>query len=180
MHRLFVGLRPPAGIRAQLRAIMGGVRAARWQDDDQIHLTLRFIGEVDRPVAEDVALALGQVHAPAPVVTLAGVGAFDRQGRTDAIWAGVAPHDALAQLHKKVDRALTSVGLAPERRAYLPHITLARLPRSADAEGAVARYCAVHAGLASEPFALAHMTLFESHLGRDGARYDAVERWPLT
>src|SRR5687768_8380838 len=62
MHRLFVGLRPPPAIRARLLALMGGVTGARWQDDSQLHLTLRFIGEVERPRAEDIATALSNVH----------------------------------------------------------------------------------------------------------------------
>ena len=66
MVRLFVALRPPPAIRDMLADAMDGVPQARWQDDEQLHLTLRFIGEVDRPVAEDIAAALGQVHAPAP------------------------------------------------------------------------------------------------------------------
>ncbi|HEX4693103.1 RNA 2',3'-cyclic phosphodiesterase [Sphingomonas sp.] len=179
MHRLFVALRPPPAIRDALALVMGGVPAARWQDDDQLHLTLRYIGEVERPVAEDVALALGQLHGPAPVVALAGVGAFDKQGRVDTLWAGVAPHDALATLHKKVDQALVRIGLAPERRAYLPHITLARLPRSAGVDPAIARWQAEHAALASAPFQLDAMILYESHLGRDRAHYAPVARFPL-
>jgi len=179
MHRLFVALRPPPAIRRQLARMMAGVPGARWQDDDQLHLTLRFIGAVDRPVAEDVAAALAQVRAAAPEVSLAGVGAFDHKGRTDAIWAGVAPHEALAALHRKVNHALVRVGLEPERRAYLPHITLARLPRRAAAEAPVARFLADHAALTSEPFALDHLILFESHLGHEAARYEPVARWPL-
>ena len=137
MHRLFVALRPPPAIRALLAATQGGVPHARWQDDDQLHLTLCYIGEVERPVAEDVALALGQVHALAPSIALAGVGAFDKQGRVDTLWAGVTPHDALAALQKKVDQTMVRIGLPPERRAYLPHITLARLPRSAEDDPAI-------------------------------------------
>lgn len=179
MHRLFVALRPPAPIRAELAHVMGGIRDARWQDDAQLHLTLRFIGDVERPVAEDIALALSRLGATRPEVALAGVGAFDRQGRTEAVWAGVAPHDALATLHHKVDRALIRLGLEPERRAYLPHITLARLPRRAQAEGEVTRFLADHAGLTSERFAFDHVILFESRLGHEGAHYEPVERWPL-
>lgn len=179
MHRLFVGLRPPASVRAQLRAAMGGVPQARWQDDDQLHLTLRFIGEVDRRVAEDIAVALGHLRAAPIEVALAGTGAFDKHGRSDAIWAGVTPHDALAALHNKVDRALTGAGVTPDTRAYLPHITLARLPRSAGVEPEIARYLADTAGLTSDPFTLGHVTLFESTLGRGGARYEVVERYPL-
>ncbi|WP_302480044.1 2'-5' RNA ligase family protein, partial [Sphingomonas bacterium] len=72
MHRLFVALRPPPAIRATLLSICDGVQGARWQSDDQLHLTLRFVGAVERPVAEDIAACLAQVVAPAPCVTLAG------------------------------------------------------------------------------------------------------------
>src|SRR3546814_10503522 len=61
MHRLFVAIRPPAAIRKALLSIMGGVEGARWQSDDQLHLTLRFIGEVDRHRADDIAAALATV-----------------------------------------------------------------------------------------------------------------------
>ena len=81
MVRLFVALRPPPAIRDMLADAMDGVPQARWQGDDQLHLTLRFIGEVDRPVAEDIVAALGQVHAPAPTVRISGVGIFDRKCR---------------------------------------------------------------------------------------------------
>ncbi|MGN6270517.1 MAG: RNA 2',3'-cyclic phosphodiesterase [Sphingomonas sp.] len=179
MHRLFVALRPPPAIRASLAAAMGGVPHARWQDDEQLHLTLRFIGEVDRPQAEDIAAALGQVHAEAPVVAIAGVGRFTRAGRTDAIWAGVAPRQPLADLHARVDRALAQAGLAPDNRAYLPHVTLARLPRGAASEPAIDRFLAERAGLTSTRFALEALLLFESRLGHEGARYEAIARYPL-
>lgn len=177
MHRLFVGLRPPVAIRQQLLGLMGGIHGARWQSEDQLHLTLRYIGEVERPMAEDVALALGQVHFPPVEVALAGVGEFDdRRGRTNAIWAGVRPHDALAQLHRKIDQALVRVGLEPERRAYLPHITLARL--SGPASG-TERFLADHGGLTSPQFRFEHFLLFESTLGGEGAVYEAVGRYVL-
>jgi RNA 2',3'-cyclic 3'-phosphodiesterase len=179
MHRLFVALRPPPGIRESLADLMDGVPGARWQDDEQLHLTLRFIGAVDRPVAEDIAAALAAVQAPAPTVTLNGVGRFDHRGRTEALWAGVGPHDALAALHRKVDQAIVRAGLEPERRAYLPHLTVARLPRAAGAEIEVEAWLAHHAGLTSDPFALPHLILYESHLGRAGASYEAIARWPL-
>jgi 2'-5' RNA ligase len=179
MHRLFVALRPPPPIRAALSAAMGGVPGARWQNDEQLHLTLRFIGEVDGRVADDVALALGQVHAPPVEIALAGVGAFDKNGRVDALWVGVTPHDALAALHRKVDHAMVRVGLAPEGRTYLPHITLARLPRSMGAGIEIERWRADHAAMSSAPFTLDYLYLFASTLGSGGARYEAIDRWPL-
>ena len=179
MHRLFIGLQPPAAIRIALRAVMADVPAARWQHDDQLHLTLRYIGEVDARVADDVALAVGRVQAPVAHVALAGVGRFDRDGRTDTLWVGLRPTEPLAALHKKVDRALVAIGLPPEGRAFVPHITLARLPRSQGAGPAIDAFLARHAALSSEPFAMPHLILYESHLGTGGSAYDIVARWPL-
>src|SRR3546814_6945908 len=78
---MFVPLRPPRPGRTALTAAMHGLAAARWQSDEQLHLTLRFIGEVDRHRAEDVAAALGALHAPAIEARIAGVSVFERQGR---------------------------------------------------------------------------------------------------
>jgi 2'-5' RNA ligase len=179
MIRLFVALRPPPSIREALFDLMDGVPGARWQEDEQLHLTLRFVGEVERPVAEDLAAALAHVHAPAPTVRLAGVGSFGARGRADTLWTGIAPPAPLAALHAKVEQACVRAGLPPERRAYRPHVTLARMARSAGAAPEVTHWCARHAGLTSAPFALPHLVLYRSHLGRSGAVYEPVARWPL-
>jgi 2'-5' RNA ligase len=176
MHRLFVAIRPPPTVRALLLAAMGGVSGARWQSDDQLHLTLRFIGEVDRHVAGDVHAALGAIHQPPFEIALCGIGAFERRGQPDALWAGVAPHEPLKALHKKVDVALSRVGIAPDERAFLPHITLARLNR---ASGPVSHLVEQSGGLASPPFTIADFALFESLLTPEGAVYSIVERYPL-
>lgn len=179
MHRLFVALRPPLAVRDLLADAMDGVSRARWQDDEQLHITVRFIGEVDRRMAEDLATSLASVAARPPEVAIAGVGRFDRRGRTNALWAGLAPHDGLAALHRKVDRALVTAGLEPERRAYLPHVTLARMsPADTDA-AEVARWLTTHAGLRSPAFVMPELALYESRLGRAGASYEAVATWPL-
>ncbi|WP_443025451.1 RNA 2',3'-cyclic phosphodiesterase [Sphingomonas sp. Leaf231] len=179
MHRLFVALRPPPPVRSLLVDPMGDVPGARWQDDGQLHLTTRFIGEVDRRQAEDIAAVLATVVAPVPVARIDGVGTFDRRGRVDTLWARVAPPEPLAALHRKVDQALARAGVAPDTRRYLPHVTLARLARGAADPMAVDRWIARHAGLASPSFPLTHLTLYESRLGHDGARYETVARWPL-
>lgn len=176
MHRLFVAFALPAPVTARLLATMGGIPGARWQRDDQLHLTLRFIGQVDRHAAEDAALALASVRHPQIQIALSGVGQFDSRGRPNAVWAGVAPHDALAALHKKIDQALVRAGQPPEGRAYLPHITLARMNAQA---GAADKFLETHAALASPLFALTHFHLYESHLGREGASYEVVERYAL-
>ena len=175
-HRLFVALRPPRAIRERLIAAMHGVSGARWQSDEQLHLTLRFIGEVDRHRAEDIAAALGAIYAPAIPARIAGVDLFERQGRPHMLWAGVEPHEPLGALHRKVDQLLARVGVAPETRAFLPHITLARLNR---ASGPVASFLALNSDLAGPPFEFGHVTLYESEMGHGGSRYHPVVRYPL-
>lgn len=175
-HRLFVALRPPHAIRAALIAAMHGISGARWQDDEQLHLTLRFIGEVDRHRAEDIAAALGALHASAVTARIAGVSLFERQGRPHMVWAGVEPYEPIAALHRKVEQLLARVGVEPERRAFVPHVTLARLNR---ASGPVAPFLALHSDLASPPFAFGHVTLYESEMGHGGSRYHPVARYPL-
>ena len=176
MHRLFVAIRPPRAIRERLMAAMGGISGARWQSEDQLHLTLRFIGEVDRHLAADVHAALGGIRHPALRVALNGIGAFERRGQADTVWAGIAPHEPLKALHNKVDAALLRVGVAPDQRAFRPHITLARLKRSS---GPVGNLLEQSGGLVSDPFTVDHFALYESTLTPDGAVYSIVERYPL-
>jgi 2'-5' RNA ligase len=176
MHRLFVAIRPPEAIRERLLDLMEGVKGARWQDEDQLHLTLRFIGEVDRHQADDIAAALGTIRHPAFAIALSGIGSFDRRGQPVTLWAGVSPHEPLKTLHKKVDQALQRAGIEPDHRAYLPHITLARLNRAA---GPIAPLLEGAGGLASRPFAVDSFRLYESRLSAQGATYTVVERYPL-
>ena len=176
MHRLFVAIRPPDPIRALLLATMGGISGARWQTDDQLHLTLRFIGEVDRHQAGDVLAALGAIHHPRFDIALSGIGAFDRRGQPETVWAGIAPQAPAKALHKKVDQALALVGVAPDQRAYLPHITLARLKRSS---GPVRNLLEQSGGLTSPLFTVDNFALFESKLTPEGASYTVIERYPL-
>jgi len=175
MHRLFVAIRPPAAVRTLLRAIMHGVRGARWQDDDQLHLTLRFIGEVDRHLAEDIAAALGTVHHPPFTIALNGIGSFEKRGG-GALWAGVTPHDELKALHKKIDQACQRIGVEPDTRAYLPHITIARTGRSAGPIDALVEASGV---LASAQFMVDTFYLYESDLTPSGAIYSIIARYPL-
>lgn len=176
MHRLFVALRPPPPLRRLcLETMAGGPAGWAWQDEEQLHVTLRFIGEVDRPMAEDIAAAMGTIHSPALEIGFDGVGFFD-QGPRGALFARISPREPLAALHKKIDRALVSLGLKPEGRAYLPHLTLARKRRGADDP---AGWLAVHAGLRGPAEPIEHFILFESRVGRDGSRYEPIERYQL-
>lgn len=176
MHRLFVAIRPPGHVRDRLIDLMGGISGARWQEDEQLHLTLRFVGEVDRHLANDVHAALGAIRHPPFEIAVSGLGLFDRRGRPGTVWAGLAPAEPLRALHKKVDQAIVRAGLEPERRAFHPHITLGRLGRGAGTVGGFLE----QPGATSEAFAVDGFSLYESHLTPERAVYTEVERYPLT
>ena len=176
MHRLFIAIRPPEPVIDLLLDTMEGVPGLRWQNDEQLHLTLRFVGEVERPLAEDLAVALGSLRFERFAIRIAGVGRFDHRKR-GALWAGVEPRAPLAALAGKIERICVGVGLALERRAFHPHITLARWSRGVGSS--LEPFLAAHAALCSEPFLIDRFTLFESRLGRDGAHHEAVAHYPV-
>jgi RNA 2',3'-cyclic 3'-phosphodiesterase len=176
MHRLFVAIRPPKPVRDLLIDCMDEGPALRWVSDENLHLTLRFIGEVERPQAEDVARQLQRIGAEPFALRISGTGRFDRR-TGGALWAGVEPHAPVAALAAKVERACTAAGLEPERRAFHPHVTLARWGR---AEAAAAEAFARRtAGLSSNPWTVTGFSLFESSLSRHGAIYREVAVFPL-
>ena len=176
MHRLFVAIRPPEAIRDLLLDAMDDSADFRWQDDEQLHLTLRFIGEVDRPVANDLADALSRIRAPAFKLQIAGTGRFEQRSG-GALWAAVEPKAPVAALDAKVERLCQEVGLEPERRAFHPHITLARWKGRRSRE--VQSFLEQTGGLHSEPFDVTEFSLFESRLSRHGAHYEQVASYAL-
>jgi 2'-5' RNA ligase len=177
VHRLFVAIPPPEPIRDLLIDAMDDRADFRWQEDAQLHLTLRFIGEVERPLAEDLASALARIRAAPFELRIGGVGRFD-QRNSGALWAAVEPKAPVAALAAKVERACRSAGLEPERRVFHPHITLARWKgrRTREVHDLLERT----RGLASEPFAIDRFILFESRLSRHGAHYEEVAAYPLS
>ena len=176
MHRLFVAIRPPESIRDLLIDAMDDTPEFRWQEDEQLHLTLRFIGEVERPVAEDLAAALTHVRAQRFEAKISGVGRFEQRS-AGALWVGVEPKPPLAALAAKIERACQQIGLKPEPRAFHPHITLARWKGRRSRE--VADFLERRRGLTSPPFDVSEFVLFESRLSRHGAHYEELAAYAL-
>ena len=176
MHRLFVAIRPPDDIIDLLIDAMDDSPDFRWQSDEQLHLTLRFIGEVERPMANDIAAGLARITASQFDVRVSGVGRFEQRS-SGALWAGLEGKAPVAALAAKVERACQSAGLEPERRAFHPHITLARWKGRRSRE--VESYLDRHKDLASAPFTVDRFILFESRLSRHGAHYEEVAAFPL-
>ena len=177
MHRLFVAIRPPEDIRDLLIDAMDESPSLGWVSDERLHLTLRFIGEVEKPVAKDIATALDGIRFPVLDLAISGVGKFERRNG-GALWAAVKPKDQVSALAAKVERAIQEAGIEPELRSFMPHVTLARWNRAN--AGFVDAFLRRNSALRSEPFRVAEFILFESRLSRHGAHYEEVTVFPLT
>lgn len=122
MIRLFVGLAIPDGVAARLSMLCAGLPGATWGEPANLHLTLRFIGEVEDSAAEEIDHMLAGIQSEAFSLELSGLGTFGEGPKTRALWAGVAPSPALAHLHAKIESAVVRTGQPPEGRKFTPHV----------------------------------------------------------
>lgn len=174
-RRLFVALRPPEDVCEALLDTMEGVPGARWQDADNLHITLRFIGEVDRHMYADILTALESVSMRPFQVKIAGVGHFERKSRATAIWAKVTVSPDLEQLQRHVEMACRRAGMPAETRKFIPHVTLARLNSGS---APVGDWLAAHGKLSCAPWQAERFSLYESNLTPNGAIYSELTRFP--
>jgi 2'-5' RNA ligase len=174
--RLFVALPLPDDVAQGLLMLQSGVPGARWSTREQLHLTLRFIGEADGRDANAIDEALATISAPRFTLELKGVGAFGGKNPR-ALWAGVAPNEALIHLQRKIESAIQRLGFPAEERKYTPHVTLARL--RATPAGRVMDYLSDHGLYASPSFEVNEFVLFSSRLTPNGSIYVAEREYAL-
>ncbi len=175
--RLFVGIAFPEDIRARLDELSGGLPDARWVAPENLHLSLRFIGEVPGGDERDIGQTLQAAGGPAFDLALKGLGCFDRRGKVHAVWVGVEKSEPLLRLQGKIAAALVRSGLEPEHRKFKPHVTLARF-KGAPARD-VGRYLEANNDFAAGPFTVGDFTLYRSRLGHGGPHYEALADYPL-
>ena len=177
MQRLFVALAIQDDLAQRLALLQAGVPGAHWQTREQLHLTLRFIGDVDGLSAAAINDALAAIQAPAFELSPHGVGEFGGK-HPHALWVGVRPSEALSHLQRKIETALRRAGVAADSQKYTPHITLARLARGTNT-GRVIDWLTDHALFSAAPFAVAGFILYSSLLTSDGSIYRAERAYRL-
>lgn len=155
-----------------------GLPGARWVQPDHLHLTLRFIGEVDSTVFRDVREALHEVKGSPFSMQLDGVGFFPPRGKPRVVWVGIRKSDYLVQLRNRVEAVLVKTGLEPEGRKYSPHITLARLKNTPSSK--VASFLTHNSMFITEEFPVNQFFLYSSVLNSRGAKHFIECGYPLS
>ncbi|OGQ97535.1 MAG: 2'-5' RNA ligase [Deltaproteobacteria bacterium RIFOXYD12_FULL_57_12] len=177
MYRLFVAIDLPDDVRAGLADLCFGIPGAKWVPPEQIHLTLRFIGEVDGAIFQDISETLADLRTPGFSLRLKGVGHFPPRKPPRVLWVGVEPQPVLIQLRNKVETALIRLGLLPEGRKFAPHITLARLHNTP--LNKIGNFLAGNSLFECPPFPVATFQLYSSVLTPKGAIHTIETVYPL-
>jgi 2'-5' RNA ligase len=176
MIRLFVAIGIPEHVAAELPMPDGAIVGVHWVPDENFHVTLRFIGEVDNAKARDIDDALSAIRAPRFELALHGLDTFG--GKVPhALFAGVRHNPALNHLQQKVDTALTRLGHPSERSKYTPHVTLARLRHAP--EHKIAAFIQDNNLFECPPFAVTEFGLYSSELHADGSIYTLERSYAL-
>ena len=175
--RLFVAIDLPEPAAAEARALCKGLSGAHWSNPAQLHLTLRFLGELPEDRLDWLRGQLAFVARPPFELALRGLGVFPKKRRpARVLWAGVAPQEPAVALKAAIDGALGPDTESAER-GYSPHLTLARLRE--DPGPALDRYLTQHAGFCGTAWTVDAFLLYRSTLGRDGATHEVLQRYPL-
>jgi len=167
MPRLFVAIDIPEQIKAALTQFTREVPTARWVPADQLHLTLRFIGDAGPQAFAAIKGALAGIQFLPFQLVLRGAGHFPPGKHPRVLWVGVDANPRLMGLYQDLELALADVGIPPEERPFSPHLTLARLKTSAPA--AVSSFETEHGELAFTPFEVREVILYSSVLTDRGA-----------
>ena len=177
MYRLFVAVDLPSEIKKEIGTISFGLPGARWIPADQLHLTLRFIGEVDGNLFKDIKEMLSSVTTEPFAMRLKGVGHFPPRKRPRVIWVGIEANDSLLRLRGKIESVLVRRGLEPEGRKYSPHITVARLKDTPAVKAG--NFIAANGLFASPSFTVQEFLLYSSKLTAKGAIHTIEAVYPL-
>jgi 2'-5' RNA ligase len=177
-ERLFIAITLPESLREILAALAQPLHGINWTHPEQLHVTLRFLGEVPAERIEPMITRLATVQVAPFILPLEGVGAFPPHRPPRVLWAGVGRgHPRLFQLRQRLDDALLASGLALDVRTFHPHVTLARC--TADAEAAAGQWLHAQRAFAGPAFRVEAFDLYASELRPSGAVHTRKRHFPL-
>ena len=166
----------PDTVGQHLSLLRGGLGGARWIDPDNYHLTLRFIGDIDLPMAREIDSALGRIKRRPIMLEIDGLSSFGGK-KPHSVFARIKPSLELLELQSEQERMMQRLGLRPEARKFTPHITIARC-KGASPER-VANWLALRGGIMGLRFEVGEFVLFSSRDSVGGGPYVVEEAYPL-
>lgn len=169
MPRLFIAIDIPERIKDDILSLYRAIPGAKWVDENQLHITLKFIGEVDSPTMESIKITLRSIKAPSFDLRASSVGFFPPRKDPKVLWVGVDPKDMLTSLQGKIERALQPLKLQTDNRKFHPHITIARLDEPSTER--IITFLTEHSLFLTEPFSISQFHLYQSFLRKEGAHH---------
>ena len=176
MPRLFTALEIPRNVAMSLSLLRGGLPGARWIDVENYHVTLRFIGDVDGRMADEIVDRLDRIDRPEFQAALTGIGSFGSK-KPHSVWAGVTPSPEMYALQAEIERICQRIGLPPDPRKFTPHVTLARLKNCRLDD--VVHYLSGRGNFYTAPFTVTRFVLLSSKESVGGGPYLTEEIFPL-
>jgi RNA 2',3'-cyclic 3'-phosphodiesterase len=173
--RLFIAVTPPAEIRDLVVKTYSEIERARWVRKEQLHVTLRFLGELEEEAAASVREALRAIAAPHLTLALKRAGTFGRPARV--LWCGLDPEEEICALASEIDRIVVQAGLTEADKPFAPHLTVARFKNSPPVM--IRSWLEQHRAFETPPFSVDAFTLYQSKLSSSGAEHFPLEIYPL-
>ena len=182
--RCFVGIRLPDQINRelhrQIRYLEGTGAAVRWVKEDNLHVTLKFLGEVEDDEVRDVHQALSEVRSRPISLSVNGLGSFPPKGRPRVVWAGLAGDtDALAGLAADIEARVAPLGYPPETRGFRAHLTIGRVKGPSNLDPLMVAIQSRSGRLATAAVEIDAFVLYQSQQGSGGPRYYKISSYPL-
>lgn len=176
--RLFIALDPPQAVRDALTELYEPIRDLRWTRPEQLHVTMRFLGEVAPEAEERLIGRLAAIRVEPFLLPVEGVGAFPPKRPPHVLWAGIGSgHPRLFQLRQRIDDAILAAGIDADMRTFHAHITLARCGPAAARPAA--EWQKRHATFAAPSFRVTSFNLYSSHPSPEGSTYTPEATFPL-
>lgn len=175
--RLFVALQLPETLRDRLAQMRGSLANVRWVDAENMHLTLRFVGEIDGREAADLDAELSTISVPSFEFELAGLDTFGNSKKVNALYVGAQAPEPMTRLQTKVEKAVQRAGQPPEGKKFRPHVTIARFKGPPGPK--FGTFLSQHSLFRSGPIFVDRFALISSKLTQKGPIYRTEAEYPL-
>jgi RNA 2',3'-cyclic 3'-phosphodiesterase len=177
MIRLFIAIDVPEAVRKEVAGMGGSISNTRPVPTEQLHLTLKFIGEVEGSRSLDIRDALAEVFIPKFSLALKGVGTFPPRGIPRILWVGVDAVENILPLRNSIERTLAVINIARDKKKYIPHLTIARLKNCSISH--LQQFLAGNAFFQTAEFPVESFHLYSSRLTQKGAQHTIERSYPL-